>query len=227
MSSFILSVTQDEYKSKYSSFKEVSCLSTNEDIATFIDTFIASGIKSYNVVKALEYEGKYIFVYSEKVTWYDFFTEINKLSKVGIVISSLNAKLLFKGSRGYFDSDSYEKEVTKNIFDDDAPTGFMNEDDDLCILVHKSTNNVIPIDEDGIVIGRSAMQSDYTVANTNISRKHAKVLKRGDKMYIVDLDSANGTFVNGIKIPKGSEKEVQEGNTIKLADEIFILKRGS
>jgi len=228
MSEYLLKVSEDEYNDKYRSLKDVTSLSTEEDVITFIDTFENSGVKGYNIIKVVEYNGRYVFVYSNKPTWYDFFTELNKLvgCNKDFVLSPLNVKQLYRGkSRGYFDVDEYSTEDT-GTFDDDTPTGFMDEDDELMILFHKLTKSKIPLDETGIVIGRSSSKSDYVISNTNISREHARVFKRNGKCYIADLNSANGTFIGGLKIPKGSEREIREGDTIKLADEIFILKRG-
>lgn len=37
---------------------------------------------------------------------------------------------------------------------------------------------------------------------TNVSRQHAQVLFRNDEYYLEDLDSTNGTYVNGVRIKK-------------------------
>jgi ABC-type multidrug transport system ATPase subunit/pSer/pThr/pTyr-binding forkhead associated (FHA) protein/ABC-type multidrug transport system permease subunit len=65
-----------------------------------------------------------------------------------------------------------------------------------------------------IVIGRIE-DCDYVISNPSISRRHAMVEKIGPNSYkITDLNSLNGTYVNGRRIT-GSE-------TISNADQILI-----
>lgn len=65
-------------------------------------------------------------------------------------------------------------------------------------------------------IGRDSEQCDFVVeVDTHIGRKHAMLYLKGTKFYIMDLNSKNGTFINGEKIQ--GEKELFNGDTIKLA----------
>ena len=67
-----------------------------------------------------------------------------------------------------------------------------------------------------VIIGRSN-DCDIILNNGSVSRKHAEVNKNSNGVYFIkDLNSLNGTFVNGKKI-KGITK-------ISLSDKIFIGK---
>ncbi len=55
--------------------------------------------------------------------------------------------------------------------------------------------------------------SDIPVKDGKASREHAKIYKQGEQFAIVDLNSSNGTFVNGEKITK---------RILKSGDEIAI-----
>jgi pSer/pThr/pTyr-binding forkhead associated (FHA) protein len=55
--------------------------------------------------------------------------------------------------------------------------------------------------------------SDIPVKDGKASREHAKIYKQGEQFAIVDLNSSNGTFVNGEKITK---------RILKNGDEISI-----
>jgi predicted component of type VI protein secretion system len=52
--------------------------------------------------------------------------------------------------------------------------------------------------EDEILIGRSS-ESEVHLDNPGVSRTHAKILRLGNTLEIIDLHSGNGTFVNGKK----------------------------
>ncbi|RMG04150.1 MAG: FHA domain-containing protein [Acidobacteria bacterium] len=69
-------------------------------------------------------------------------------------------------------------------------------------------------DIDKITIGRSA-EADLCLDDTNISRIHATIYRERDKIWIIDENSTNGTFVNGIKVPP-------EGKPLKHGDRIRI-----
>ncbi|MGH7269803.1 MAG: DUF4388 domain-containing protein [Polyangiaceae bacterium] len=57
-----------------------------------------------------------------------------------------------------------------------------------------------------IIVGRSS-DLDMVLVEDMVSRKHAKIVKQGDQIWIEDLGSTNGTFVNGEKIKRARLKE--------------------
>ena len=67
----------------------------------------------------------------------------------------------------------------------------------------------------GVIIGKSAENCMIAITHEkSISRKHCRIFKIDELVYIEDLNSANGTFVNGKKI---TEKTVLNSNDkIKL-----------
>jgi pSer/pThr/pTyr-binding forkhead associated (FHA) protein len=69
------------------------------------------------------------------------------------------------------------------------------------------------VDEESIFIGR-APDNEIHVSDKSVSRKHLKIVKRGEKYYVTDLGSKNGTFIDGIRITGGKEYEVREGMPI-------------
>ena len=64
-----------------------------------------------------------------------------------------------------------------------------------------------------IKIGRANV-NDVIINDTSVSREHALLLvENGGVVTIRDLNSANGTFVNGVKI---TEENLSEGDEVKL-----------
>ncbi len=64
--------------------------------------------------------------------------------------------------------------------------------------------------------------NDIPVKDGKASREHAKIYKQGEQYAIVDLNSSNGTFVNGEKITKRilkSGDEIEIG-TVRLLFEL-------
>jgi two-component system cell cycle response regulator len=71
-----------------------------------------------------------------------------------------------------------------------------------------------------MTLGRDS-SADITVSDQGISRKHAMISKEGSKIFITDLGSSNGTFVNDKKIAQGEKLALAKEDMIKLGNSIF------
>lgn len=92
-------------------------------------------------------------------------------------------------------------------------------------LVRKSNGEVVEINSEHFVIGRERKNVNYCISNnTSISRSHAKILVKNGATYIVDMGTANGTFVNGVKAEPRHEIQLNNGDKIMLADEELEYK---
>src|SRR4030088_2689331 len=59
--------------------------------------------------------------------------------------------------------------------------------------------NTFPLDENQITIGRESANG-ISLAHSSVSRRHCLIKREGDVFVISDLDSFNGTFVNGVPV---------------------------
>jgi len=59
----------------------------------------------------------------------------------------------------------------------------------------------IKLEKDVYKIGRKA-ENDIVIDNMAVSGFHAQLIKSNDTVYVEDLNSTNGTFVNGKKVSK-------------------------
>lgn len=74
-------------------------------------------------------------------------------------------------------------------------------------------------------IGKDQRQVEFCVTNnTSISRRHAEIRQKNGAFYLVDLNSTNGTFLNGQKLSPNQEMILKSGDRIKLSDEEFQFK---
>jgi len=70
-----------------------------------------------------------------------------------------------------------------------------------------------------IVIGRSS-ELDMVLVEDMVSRRHSKITVANGQIFIQDLGSTNGTFVNGEKIKRA---RLQEGDRILIGTSIIKL----
>lgn len=79
-----------------------------------------------------------------------------------------------------------------------------------------------PLRDNRISIGRSE-ESDISLGEPEVSRVHAVLSRRGGKLWIADLGSANGTSVNGAHV--GAEGvEVGAGDMLSFGPTTFALR---
>lgn len=69
---------------------------------------------------------------------------------------------------------------------------------------------------DGAVIGRSPQVANFVIHDGTVSRRHARLLVKGDSLFLEDLHATNGTMVNGSVVDSGRNTAVHDGDTIEL-----------
>ncbi len=72
-------------------------------------------------------------------------------------------------------------------------------------------------------IGRNPSLCDVLIDEAGVGRVHAEIHKTEDKFYIKDIQSLNGSFVNGRKIPTNQYFELKTGDQIKIGTKEVIF----
>jgi len=87
------------------------------------------------------------------------------------------------------------------------------------VLVHDDKR--ISIDGPVLQIGR-APSCDIVLDDRNVSRRHAEIRRRGPVVVLIDLDSTNGTIVNGRRV---REHPLADGDRITLGNSRLTFER--
>ncbi len=76
-----------------------------------------------------------------------------------------------------------------------------------------------------VLIGSMRESCDYLLKEREISRLHAKIFYRNDGYYVMDMNSTNGTSLNGDIINALEEYQIREGDLLSFADiEYYVMR---
>jgi pSer/pThr/pTyr-binding forkhead associated (FHA) protein len=76
---------------------------------------------------------------------------------------------------------------------------------------------------DRVTIGRGR-NCDIQLQDKKSSRAHVEILRQDGRYYVRDLESANGTFVNGSKIEPKTDTPLQAGDLVQAGDAQFVFE---
>lgn len=129
---------------------------------------------------------------------------------------------------------------------DDEKTGLLNDSDLTALLINEDetallnenqanvhypslfrvlSQETIFINKPVFRLGKEKSYVDYFVTNnTAVSRSHADIITRGNRYFVIDLNSKNRTFINDQVLPPQQEVEIFDGDRLKLANEEFVFQ---
>jgi len=91
----------------------------------------------------------------------------------------------------------------------------------LVVLAGPRVGTLIRLDSIQLDIGRS-LRAELCLDDDGVSRHHARIKRVGDAVWVEDLESRNGTFVNGVKVVEpvqladGDKIHVGRGSILKF-----------
>lgn len=87
----------------------------------------------------------------------------------------------------------------------------------------KKTGEAFDLEKEKTSVGKSKF-SDIQIKDTQtVSRTHVILHLDGDKLFVEDNKSLNGTFVNNQRLLSGERREVFEGDVIRMSDEELVV----
>jgi len=95
----------------------------------------------------------------------------------------------------------------------------------LYIIDGHGKRQTIEFGGDSLLLGRSP-DSDLQIKDHFVSRKHLKISRKGERIFIKDLSSRNGTFVNGEPVRPGIEVELPEGVPVVIGMTVLCFGEG-
>lgn len=81
------------------------------------------------------------------------------------------------------------------------------------------TGQEISIERD-MLVGRH-QDADILLQSADISRRHAALLLKGEQLWVQDLNSSNGTFINDTRVEQ--ETALNDGDILQFASFVFSV----
>jgi len=88
----------------------------------------------------------------------------------------------------------------------------------------RKTGPVFPLHKDRVTLGRSTA-CDIRIPSAEVSRKHCRLTWRNEHLTAEDLDSANGTLLNGA--PLTQAQVLQSGDCLEVGPIAFLVEYGA
>lgn len=85
------------------------------------------------------------------------------------------------------------------------------------VVIEGGPPTSIELTADALAIGR-ASQNDLTLASESVSRRHARLLLAERQWQVEDLESYNGTTVNGLRVEPGQPRPLLHKDVIGVGD---------
>src|SRR5262245_11823906 len=82
-------------------------------------------------------------------------------------------------------------------------------------------SDAIRLDQKPIVLGRVGAENDLMLDDDRVSRRHTRITLRADGIRISDMESRNGTFVDGKRI--GDETFLKLPKVLRVGQSLLLF----
>lgn len=83
--------------------------------------------------------------------------------------------------------------------------------------------SIVQMENGEKILGRDKNAADMVVSDRSVSRRHAALCEQDGSVFIEDLSSTNGTFVNDIRIPENKRWKLRKGDILRIGDKKYSI----
>ncbi len=78
----------------------------------------------------------------------------------------------------------------------------------------------------GVIVGRLQTEVDLAIKNPKVGKIHARFFCQGGQYFVVDINSKNGTYINGngMRIESNLPHLLHDKDRIMLADSELVIR---
>lgn len=130
------------------------------------------------------------------------------------------------------------EEASQTLQEDNSVTTILSEQEDKTeilftqlslpchYLVEKNSCNPveIPVETFPYYVGKDKNRNQLILKEGSVSRLHAVITKRDNMVFLTDLGSTNGTYVNGQRLEKNQPVQVDNSDELAFSRELYLFK---
>ncbi|MGP1432980.1 MAG: DUF6382 domain-containing protein [Catonella sp.] len=103
-------------------------------------------------------------------------------------------------------------------------TGAMIGNGIYCLKSEELNDENILLTEFPFFIGKSGEKTNHRIEDSTVSRFHARIDKEEDDLWLTDLNSTNGTFLNGIRMLPYDRVRISRGDSVVISRKRYEVK---
>lgn len=97
----------------------------------------------------------------------------------------------------------------------------------LGLFIMETQNKMVKVVDDELIVGRADSVTDYMpdidltpygAYRLGLSRQHAVIYEENKTLLVKDMNSRNGTFVNGAAVPAGGTLPLHDGDVLRFGN---------
>ncbi len=161
-----------------------------------------------------------IFILSVSFLIFSFLPVITIVLKISCIALSLLFFILFIILLLGKKQEPQEEEIRQDIEIDTSETIFFDtyESDEIIKLQwkEKGRKKQFELKDFPCIVGKMKEEVSLVISDISVSRVHCKFIKKDDKICIIDLNSTNGTFLNGLPLKNGEIQEIEKNDEILI-----------
>ena len=123
--------------------------------------------------------------------------------------------------RGWVEDSSYQEEyLTKILGNESVRPVFQLEE-----KYPRQDRSILIKDKEIQFVGTMKERADIILRSQAVSRLHGRIRIEGNDCYLRDLNSRNGTWINGVTLEGDREEKLEEGDEVRFADLIYRFRK--
>lgn len=83
---------------------------------------------------------------------------------------------------------------------------------------------LIHVTETPFLIGKKQEEVALCLSDKSVSRIHAQIIRKEDSFFLLDINSTNGTYKNGLRLQPYEERKLEKEDEIRLGNITLIFK---
>lgn len=83
---------------------------------------------------------------------------------------------------------------------------------------------LIQLEKDSYTIGKKKNEVDFVLEDFSVSRMHARIVREEKEVYLEDLNSTNGTYINKVRMQPYEKVKLEMGDLIRIGKTELIYR---